>query len=425
MRKQGMFALFFITIFLTLLILCVWNVQSSKVEPIIIGCPTSLFTPEGRDNVNSLKLAAEEINARGGIKVGKVKRPVKIVVADTRDGEPGVPVNDALMAYEKMILREKPHAIIVGAFRSEVLMGIMDLVAKYKIIHLGGIAQTPLFNERFKQDPEKYKYMFRITTNSKIVGSYTGKAFELIRKEYGLSRIFLVAQDTLWARAVSDGVKKICQASGWTVVGQVFYPLGTNDFSPALIQARNGKAEVIHFVYDAPEAPIFFKQFKAMKIPALLYSDIAPTGIPKAWKVYGEDLNYVMGLEFPAGITLPIKKLPKSVHFTDAYLKKFGEPETARVIGSGYDGLYIFANAVERAGTLDPGKLVKAIEETDMDGISGRIRISKEDHNLIFDEDPRRGYICNVFQWQNGKRVPVYPPVIAEGKILLPSWMKK
>ena len=92
-----------------------------SAEPIIIGVPTSLYTPFGRDGLNAVNLAVEEINAKGGVSVAGVKRPFKVVTADTRGGEPGTPVHDALMAYEKLIMGKKPHAIVIGAFRSEVL----------------------------------------------------------------------------------------------------------------------------------------------------------------------------------------------------------------------------------------------------------------------------------------------------------------
>jgi ABC-type branched-subunit amino acid transport system substrate-binding protein len=70
---------------------------------VIIGVPTSLYTPFGSYGLKAVNLAVEEINAKGGVKVGDVKRPFKVVVADTRGGEPGTPVHDALMAYEKLI----------------------------------------------------------------------------------------------------------------------------------------------------------------------------------------------------------------------------------------------------------------------------------------------------------------------------------
>ena len=72
-------------------------------EPILIGIPTSLTHIDGRESLNCVELAVEEINAKGGVTVGNVKRPFKIESIDTRDSSPGVPVSEYLLGLEKLI----------------------------------------------------------------------------------------------------------------------------------------------------------------------------------------------------------------------------------------------------------------------------------------------------------------------------------
>ena len=110
--------------------------------------------------------------------------------------------------------------------------------------------------------------------------------------------------------------------------------------------------------------------------------------------------------------------------FLNKFEKKYGKlPEAAAVNCSAYDAVFILAEAIERAGSLDPDKLVTALEATDYRGVGGRLRFN-ENHIVVFNENPEETGVCVIFQWQNGKRVPVYPPFLAEGKILLPPWMK-
>ncbi|NIR13385.1 MAG: hypothetical protein GWN86_05320 [Desulfobacterales bacterium] len=69
--------------------------------------------------------------------------------------------------------------------------------------------------------------------------------------------------------------------------------------------------------------------------------------------------------------------------------------------------------------------MVKALEQTDMDGAIGHIKFSK-DHQVIFGFDPKKAALGVVIQWRKpGIRVPVFPEVVAEGKIQLPPYMKK
>jgi branched-chain amino acid transport system substrate-binding protein len=401
-------------------------------KPIIIGVPTSLYTPFGRDGLKAVNLAVEEVNAKGGVFVGKEKRPFKVVFTDTRDGEPATPTHDSLMAYEKLLLEQKPHAVLIAPFRSEALLATMDLVAKYKVPQIHTIAQTPAFQGQFKKDPEKYKYLFRVTTDSTVPGMYLSRALDLLKKDYKLDSVYILYQDTLWAQAFAGVVRKHGQETGWKEVGYDAYAAGASDFSPGLTKAKEGKAQVIAMMWDVPlGAGIFAKQYVAMQVPALLVGFIPPMGSPAAVKAVGQEVEYSITVEFPVGASLPLKKLPKTGEFLSKFKKKYGDyPEPPAVNSSAYDSVFILAQAIERAGTLDADKLVTALEQTDYKGVSGRIKINKEQHTAIFgDKDPNETGIAVVFQWQKDKtgqlvRVPIYPDFLAEGKVMLPPWMK-
>src|SRR4030042_6944164 len=66
-------------------------------KPILIGAPLATAFLYGWDAERAIKLAVEEINAKGGETVGHGKRPFKVEVMDTRALEPGVPPSDALL----------------------------------------------------------------------------------------------------------------------------------------------------------------------------------------------------------------------------------------------------------------------------------------------------------------------------------------
>jgi len=99
-------------------------------DTILLGVPTSLKLLEGYESNRAATLAVEEINAKGGVTVGKEKHLLKLEPLDIRDGEPGVPVSEALLGIEKLILDKKIYATLVGNFRSEALLAAMDIYAK-------------------------------------------------------------------------------------------------------------------------------------------------------------------------------------------------------------------------------------------------------------------------------------------------------
>ena len=77
-------------------------------DPIVVGIPTSLGFLEGKESLKAVQMAVEEINAAGGVSVGGEKRPFKLESIDLRDAAAGVPVPEALLGLEKIILEKKP-----------------------------------------------------------------------------------------------------------------------------------------------------------------------------------------------------------------------------------------------------------------------------------------------------------------------------
>ena len=149
-----------------LLILFIWIPMASAAEPIVVGVSTSLGFLEGKESLKAVQMAVEEINAAGGVSVGMTKRDLKVESIDLRDAAPGVPVPEALLGIEKIILEKKPAALVVGPFRSEALIAGMDIIAKYKVPLLGTIAMSPGSEKKIKDNPEKYKYVFRTCLNA-------------------------------------------------------------------------------------------------------------------------------------------------------------------------------------------------------------------------------------------------------------------
>jgi len=401
---------------------------AKAAEPIVIGVPTALGSIEGADAWRSVQMAVEEINAKGGVSIGGVKRPLKAHSIDTREHEPGIPVHDALTAVEKLILEKKPHAIVVGAFRSEILMASMDLIAKYKLPYICSIAMTPAFQKKIVESYDKYKYMFRNCLNAVYLVKYLGEVMGFLNKEFGFNKAYIVVQDVLWAKATGGGLQKGLEKQGWEVVGFDPYPTGATEFSPTLIKARAKKAQVIVPIFDMPQSGILLKQARSMKAPALLCGFISPVAPGNAWDVFEGEVEGMVNFLFEIG-PIPVKAVPKSMAYNENYGKRWGEEARIKLSGHGpgpsYDSVYILADAIERAGTLEPDALVSALEKTDLTGVVGRIKFAK-DHQVVYGVDPKETAIGCAFQWRKpGARVPVFPEVVAEGKIELPPYMKK
>ena len=391
-------------------------------ESIVIGVPTSLGFLEGKEAHKVVQMAASEINATGGVNVGGTKMKLKIVATDLRDAAPGVPVPEALLGLEKIILEEKPTAIVVGPFRSEALIAGMDIIAKYKVPMLGTIAMSPGSEKKIKGDPEKYKYIFRTCLNAVHLVKYLAGSMALINKEFGFNKVYVMHQDVAWARATAGFVKKMYfDKAGWEVLGEEAYPTGTSAFSSALMKSRAKGAQVIMPIFDMPQSGILVKQWKSMKVPALMAGFISPLAGSDAWKTFDGKIGGAMNSIFEMGSAIDSPKIPKSVEFYNKYEKKYGKAlQAGHGPAPAYESVYILAEAIERAGSLDPDAIVAELEKTDRMGVMGRVKYD-EGHQAIFGSDPQETAVGTVFQWtEDGKRKIVFPESIAEAKIQLP-----
>jgi branched-chain amino acid transport system substrate-binding protein len=413
------------TIFLFLFFLTFPITGTLAAEPIKIGAPLSTAYLYGWDAERGIKLAVEEINAKGGVSVGGEMRPFTVDVIDTRDLEPGVPVSEALMAMDKLILAKKVHFIIGGPVRSEAALAAMSLLSKHKVVSiLTTGALSPKYHAMVEKQYDKFKYCFRIHGEAKWLVKEILTCLMEIKEKYGYDRLFIMVQDVAHARAAGKILGKVAKKKGWDVTGMEIYPTGTSDFSMGLIKAKKTKSEVISIWMDMPESSILLKQWYDMKIPALPFgSTLAAAEQPGFWEATKGKGEYCLANVVNAG-NAPSTATPWTMKFYNAYKERWGiEPEGLGT-SSSYMAVYVLKDAIERAGSLDPDKVVAALEKTDIMGVYGRLRFSPKGHQVIPSFDPKEGAVGSIFQWQDGKRVVVFPKSIATGQIQLPPWMK-
>jgi len=418
----------FLSLMLLAFLICfpiVSQAQLKPGDPIIIGVPTFLGSIEGGESLKAVTMAAEEINAKGGVTIKGAKHLIKIEASEIRDGAPGVPVPEALLGIEKIILDKKVHAIVVGPFRSEALMASMDLLAKYKVPMLGTIAMTPASEQKIIENPEKYKYIFRVSLNVKYWAGLLMGVMNQLNQEFGFKKVYLMNQDVLWARGTAGALKGWYQKSGWEVTGHDEYPTGASDFSSGLMKAKEQKSQILFTCFDMPQSGILVKQWKSIRVPALMAGFISPMAGEVAWKTFDAQIGGLLNAIFELG-NMPSEKYSPAMAFYEAYKKKYKDPiQSGHGPAPSYESVFILKEAIERAGTIEADAMVAALEKTDRVGVMGRIKFDKG-HQVVYGSDPTKEATAVMFQWSEaGERRIVYPAALAEKKIWAPEWVLK
>jgi branched-chain amino acid transport system substrate-binding protein len=393
-------------------------------KPIIVGAPVPRASAYGQNGERGLIMAVEEVNAAGGVNVGGLMRPIQLEIIDSRDEEPGVPTSEVLLAIEKLILQKKAQVVIGGPCMSECSIAAMDLFARYNTVDIVSIGTyTPTWDAKVAKDREKYKHSFR---ESGSVKWYIKEAIDLMKKiksDYGFSKLFVSIDDSLMCRKAAGIVEKLAVKTGWEIVGHDKHPIGTTDYSAALSDCKRSEAHLFFMWAYSPETSILLKQWADMEVPALPLGFIGAAEDPGFWKATNGKCAYSTVTLSETGC-VPTDATPLAMIFYNNFKKRWGvEPRSTGCV-SAYESVYVLKDAIERAGSLDRLALIAALEKTNLPAVRGTIRFD-QNHQIVYGYDPKTSVLGCWIQWQDGKRVQVFPEVAATGTINMPPWLKK
>lgn len=396
-------------------------------EPIVLGVPSARAFAEGDTMEKGVIMAVDEINAKGGVNVAGKKRPFKVEISDCRDLEAGVPVAEALLVVERLILDKKADFIVGGPTRTEAYNAAMDLFYKYKTISLVNTGvYSPATAKRIAGNYEKYKYCFRLTGHvGAEIGMDLPQLLKGLKEDYGFDRSYIMVQDVAHARKSGDIVGKLLPKWGWKVLGKKVYPTGNTDFSLGLLDAKKKKAQFLWVWMDMPEVAILMRQWADLKVPALPMGYARPAQDPDFWKMTEGKCAYLVLTVLNAG-NVPTRVTPWAERFNTAWVKRWGKEPSGYSCSAPYMSIYVLKDAIERANTLNSEAVIAALEKTDIKGgVYGRIRFGPKSHDIIRKHDPEEGALGAWFQWQDGKRISIFPPAVATGSLKMPPWVKR
>src|SRR5512136_3319227 len=149
--KKGIFILAMAFLFAGL------SSATSFGQQIRIGVIGPMKFVQGKSHWNGAVMAAEEINAKGGIQVGDKKMKIKLIQADSNEF---LNITDATNAMERLITKDKVH-FVVGGFRTEAVLAMQDIAMENKKIFIGCGAAHPELCNRVAKNYNTYKYWFR------------------------------------------------------------------------------------------------------------------------------------------------------------------------------------------------------------------------------------------------------------------------
>ena len=406
MKNLKLLLVFFLAFFLiTSLCFPAWGAKTIKIG--IIG-PMQFV--QGKGHWNGAVMAAEEINARGGVKVGDKRMKIELVKADSNEF---LNVTDATNAMELLMSRDRVD-FVVGGFRSEAVLAMQDIAMDYKKIFIGCGAAHPELCERVAKDYDTYKYFFRGTPfNSRFlvrtcfiqmatVGTILKKSLNIPKV-----KVAIVAEKAMWADPMVKAAEGFVPKMGMDVAG-VWRPSPVaTDVMAELSAIQRSGAHMIFTMFSSSVGIPFARQAGELKIPAAQVGINVEAQKEGFWQATQGQGDYVMTLN-TYNMDVEVNELTRP--FLDAYKKRFGEAPT--YTADTYSAIkHSIVPAIEMTGTLDSDRLVKVMEVREYDVPSGRVAMIKDKEGRpLHDLKWGPGYLTSLgVQWQEGKQVGVWP----------------
>ncbi|WP_368744746.1 ABC transporter substrate-binding protein [Desertibaculum subflavum] len=320
----------------------VWAQKSAK--PILIGLThdaSGQFANSGQDEQRGTVMAIEEINAKGGV----LGRKLSYITADTET----TPATATRVA-ERMINRNEV-AFIVGAIQSGVANAIGQVAQKYGVVYFNTNSSSPT---EAGKDCQRVKFVWD-GTGANFANANAANVVNTFGKKW-----LLLTNDYVWGHNTSKATRQTASKFGAEMADEILVPVGTRDFSPILLKVQQIKPDVVAAAVGGDDLKVMQKQVVDMKLarqPAWLQNQLD-------WPdVYGLGVESVFGV---FGTTWYHKlDLPGVADLVKRYQARW--PETridvpGNVFYNGYMAMHELAKAIERAGSTNNIKVIKALE---------------------------------------------------------------
>ena len=302
-------------------------------------------------------LAIEEINAAGGV-LGK---QIEYIVED------GASDNATFTEKATKLLENDKVATVFGCWTSASRKAVVPVFESHN-----GLLWYPVQYEGMESSPNVM--YIGAAPNQQIV-----PAVDYLAENYG-TKIFLVGSDYVFPRTANSIIKAQAKAMGYEIVGEEHTPMGHTDYTTIINKIQAAQPDFVFNTLNGDSNVAFFKQFKDAGLTA---DDVMTCSVSIAEEeVSGIGASYLDG-HLVSWNYYQTTDTPENEKFVSAYKARYGEDRvTDDPIEAGYDAVYLWAAAVEKAGTTDVDAVREAAAGITFDAPEGTITIDGDNQHI-------------------------------------------
>jgi ABC-type branched-subunit amino acid transport system substrate-binding protein len=316
----------------------------------------------GSSAVNAWKLAADEVNAKGGVDGHRVK----IVTLET-DGTPAATLRSARKAvtqdgakYVSGIVTSGENAALAPQLAA---LGAVNIVSMSKDDSLTGSACSPnLFRTTISSGMD-------VSATSKVLADLPGKRWALLMS------------DILTGHTAAEQFAAQAKKSGKEIVSTQFDPLGTTEYGSYITKIKSSGADSLYVFASGADGVAFVKQADQFKLFDQVKTVVGfSTFSEPVFPAMGDSIDgFYNNLNYSWNFDNPLNKT-----FAASYEKKYGE-KAWFIPAENYIAAQFLFNAVRKAKTTDVDEVKAAMNGLSFDTISGPFEMRAGDHQAVRD----------------------------------------
>ena len=366
-----------------------WTQGKPPVKVALVAAMSGGSALSGEAIKRGLTVAIDEINARGGVLGGS---KLELVIRD-EEGNP----SKGVTAARDVIEREKAVAVF-GGLHSPVGLAMLPVFHELRVPYVGTWAAAT----NITRNGRTPNFMFRVSANDDIVDHFLAKH---VVEKLGKKKPGVILENTPWGASNQEGLTKWLGKLGAPAVGFEKFNWGDPDMSPQLLRLKNGGADAIVMVANAPEGAQVVKSRAKIgwDVPTISHWGISGGRFPELTGELADSVVFVQTYSF-FGKQSEVGERVIAALKTKYGLK--GPEDILAPVGTAnaYDAMHLVALALDKAGAADGAKLRDALEN--LGEYKGLIKTYKrpftpEEHDALNESD----YV--LVTWRGGKIVPV------------------
>src|ERR1700690_976316 len=205
-------------------------------EPIKIGVIAEVQSIAGAATPGGAQIAADEINAKGGV----MGRKIEIVTYDNKSSSA-----DSVRAFQRAVSEDKVSAVI-ASYISEVVLALEPWAARLKIPLITPGAASNEITKAIHNDYDKNKYTFHgYLTSAAQAQLVCDAAKDLLVDQLKLKNVAIMSEDAAWTKPLDVGYEACFPKAGMTVVEHIRFSPDTTDFTQIFNNIEGKKPDVI------------------------------------------------------------------------------------------------------------------------------------------------------------------------------------